>query len=198
MMVMAKRKAKKKVPRRANATNALARLRKVLAKQTKAVLLDLVMDRARDDRKHLQALEAQFHIEPPPEELYESTRRAIADATDFDDREMNYNFDYDGQAYQTVQKNLKRLVAQGCFNEAMELSLDLMSQGSYQVEMSDEGLMTSDIEDCLQVVVKALKKSDLPAEKVRSWCEAMAKKDRVGFICDDPLKALQKHLQAVS
>ena len=186
------------MPRRANATNALARLRKLLAKQTKAVLLDLVMDRARKDRKHLQALEAQFHIEPPPEELYESTRRAIADATDFDEGQMNYNFDYDCQAYQTVQKNLKRLVAQGCFNEAMELSLDLMSQGSYQVEMSDEGMMTGDIEDCLQVVVKALKKSDLPAKKVLDWCTAMVKKDRVGFIGEDQLKALRKHLQGVS
>ena len=38
----------------------------------------------------------------------------------------------------------------------MELSLELMKQGSYQVEMSDEGLMTEDIEDCLNVVLKAL------------------------------------------
>jgi hypothetical protein len=28
-----------------------------------------------------------------------------------------------------------------------------MKQGSYQVEMSDEGLMTYDIEECLQAVV---------------------------------------------
>jgi hypothetical protein len=198
MVIMAKRKAKKKVPRRANAKNALARLRKVLAKQTKEVLLDLVMDRASEDRKHLQALEAQFHIEPPPDELCDSTRQAIADATVFDEREMNCNFDYDYQAYRTVQKNLKRLVVQRCFDEAMELSLDLMSKGSYQVEMSDEGLMTSDIDDCLQVVVKALKKSGLPAKKVLNWCTAMVKKDRVGFICEDQLKALRKQLQAVS
>ena len=44
----------------------------------------------------------------------------------------------------------------------MELSLELMKQGSCQVEMSDEGLMTYDIEECLQVVVAALKKCDLP------------------------------------
>ena len=47
----------------------------------------------------------------------------------------------------------------------MELSLELMKQGSYQVEMSDEGLMTDDIEECLRVVVQALKKCDLPPER---------------------------------
>jgi uncharacterized Zn finger protein len=198
MMVMAKRKAKKKVPRRASVTKAADRLRKVLSKQPKAVLLDLVVDFASKDRTCLRKLEAKFHIEAPPEDLVVSTKAAITDATDFDESQMNYNFDYDYQAYSTVQKNLKRLVDLRCFDEAMELSLDLMSKGSYQVEMSDEGMMTGDIDDCLQVVVKALKKSDLPAKKVLNWCAAIVKKDRVGFICEDQLKALRKHLQAVS
>ena len=43
----------------------------------------------------------------------------------------------------------------------MELSRELMEQGSYQVEMSDEGLMAQDIEDRLTLVMKAL-------ERVRS------------------------------
>ena len=34
-----------------------------------------------------------------------------------------------------------------------------MHQGSYLVEMSDEGLMIDAIEQCLRVVIKALKKS---------------------------------------
>ena len=62
---------------------------------------------------------------------------------------------------------------------AMELSLELMKQGSYQVEMSDEGLMTHDIEECIQVVVAAIKKGDLPAEEIVAWCKAMLKSDRV-------------------
>jgi hypothetical protein len=42
-----------------------------------------------------------------------------------------------------------------------------MDQGSRQVEMSDEGLMTEDIEKCLSVVTKALQKCDLPTgEKI--------------------------------
>jgi hypothetical protein len=77
----------------------------------------------------------------------------------------------------------------------MELSLELMRQGSYQVEMSDEGLMTQDIEECLSVVVKALKKGDLPANNVIAWCAEMSKKDRVGFIYDQELKALRNHFE---
>jgi hypothetical protein len=33
-------------------------------------------------------------MEAPPEELIAATRAAIADATDFDEREINDNFDY--------------------------------------------------------------------------------------------------------
>ena len=70
-----------------------------------------------------------------------------------------------------------------------------MKQGSYQVEMSDEGLMTEDIEDCLNVVLKALEKSDLPAAEVIAWCSAMLENDRVGFIAREPLESLRKRFQ---
>ena len=78
----------------------------------------------------------------------------------------------------------------------MQLALELMKQGSYQVEMSDEGMMTEDIEDCLSVVIKALKKCDLPADEVLAWCSAMLENDRVGFIAREPLQSLRNHLQA--
>lgn len=103
----------------------------------------------------------------------------------------NYNFSYDYEAYSTVKRNFGRLIEAGHLREAMELSLELMSQGSYQVEMSDEGMMTEDIEDCLQVVIKALHKCDLPTADVTAWYAAMVKKDRVGFICDSELRAPQ-------
>jgi hypothetical protein len=88
------------------------------------------------------------------------------------------------------------LVAQGELRLAMELSLELMKQGSCQVEMSDEGLMTDDIEGCLQVVVQALKKSHLPPGEIAAWCNAMAKSDRVGFLYDRELEELRKHFAA--
>jgi hypothetical protein len=71
-----------------------------------------------------------------------------------------------------------------------------MKEGSYQVEMSDEGLMTDDIENCLSVVLQALKKCDLPAEEVIEWCCAMLDKDRVKFIAQKQLEALRYQLQA--
>ena len=90
------------------------------------------------------------------------------DATDFDEREINRNFDYDYdyEAYAEVKQNLGRLIASGRLRPAMPLALELMNRGSYQVEMSDEGMMTEDIEECLSVVITALKKSDLPAADV--------------------------------
>ncbi len=127
-----------------------------------------------------------------------ATRQAIADATDFDDRDINRNFDYDDDAYREVKRNLGRLIASGHLRSAMQISLELMKQGSHQVEMSDEGMMTEDIEDCLGVVLKILKKCDLPAEEVIAWCSAMLDNDRVGFIAREPLQSLRNHLQAAA
>ena len=77
----------------------------------------------------------------------------------------------------------------------MDLSLDLMEQGSYQVECSDEGLMCDDIEECLQIVIKALKKGHIAGEDVVTWCTAMLETDRVGFICEEPIRALEKKFE---
>ena len=128
-------------------------------------------------------------MEVPPKELVAETRQAIDDATEIDEREINYNFDYDYQAYTTVKRNFERLVKLGHLRETMKLSLELMKQGSYQVEMSDEGMMADDIEACLHVIISTLKKGKLPDGDVISWCAAMVKTDRVGFICDTELQA---------
>lgn len=62
--------------------------------------------------------------------------------------------------------------------------------------MSDEGLMTGEIEECLQVVISALRKCDLPIGEVIAWCKAMLQSDRVGFIWDDELRALRKRAES--
>ena len=127
-----------------------------------------------------------------------ATQQAIADATAFDRRDINRNFAYDYEAYGEVKRNLGRLIGSGQLPLAMRLALELMKQGSYQVEMSDEGLMTQDIEVCLEVVLKALEKCDLPANEVIAWCSAMLENDRVGFIARQPLQALRTHAQAAA
>jgi hypothetical protein len=186
---------KRRVKKVAKISDVAPRLRKALLKQTKAALVDILVELAKDDRSLLRHLGERFDLESPPPELAAATRQAIADATDFDERDINHNFAYDSAAYTEVQRNLSRLIDLGELRLAMELSLELMKQGSYQVEMSDEGLMTYDIEECLQVVVAALRKCDLPPVEIATWCEAMTKADRVGCIYDRELEELRKRFK---
>jgi hypothetical protein len=183
--------ASKKTAKATKTMDAAEGLRKALAKRSKDELIDVLVELAGDDRKIRRRLDAHFELEAPLKELMVATRQAIADATAFDQREINRNFSYDYAAYEAVKRNLSRLIARGRLQSAMELSLELMKKGSYQVEMSDEGLMSDDIEECLQVVIATLAKCDLPASKVVAWCGQMLKSDRVGFICDEELRALQ-------
>lgn len=174
----------------------MKRLRKALAKRRKDELIEVLVELARDDRSIFRRLDERFELEAPAQELVAATRQAIADATDFDERDSNRNFDYDFAAYESVKRNLSRLVGLKQLRSAMGLSLELMDRGSCQVEMSDEGLMTDDIEECLKVVIEALRKCHLPASESLAWCRSMLKKDRVGFICEEQLKSLQHELEA--
>lgn len=189
---MAKRLPKKVVQK----VDLAQRLRKALAKRTKDELIETLVELAEEDRGLLRRLAAQVELASRPEELAAATRQAIADATDFDERDINYNFSYDHAAYDEVKRNLGRLVELGQLQPAMELALKLMDEGSRQVEMSDEGLMTEEIEECLMVVVKALAKCDLPSDEKLAWCAAMTKRDRVGFICDEEIQALKNRIAA--
>jgi hypothetical protein len=177
---------------------AMAELRRALARRTKAALVDVLLELAQADRGILRQLTARFDVATAPNRLVAETRQAIADATVFDPRDIDHNFDYDDAAYREVQRNLGRLIAAGQLPLAMQLALELMKHGSYQVEMSDEGMMTADIEDGLKVVLKALEKCDLPAADILAWCTAMREHDRVGFIASKPLESLRKRFQAAA
>jgi hypothetical protein len=176
----------------------MAQLRRALSRRRKADLVDTLLELAQADRGVLRRLTARFDVAAAPDELVAATHQAIADATAFDRRDINRNFAYDYEAYGEVKRNLGRLIGSGQLHLAMRLALELMKQGSYQVEMSDEGLMTQDIEDCLDVVLKALEKCDLPATEVIAWCSAMLDTDRVGFIAREPLQALRSRAQAAA
>ncbi len=160
----------KRCPKRAaKTTDAAARLRKVLTKRTKRELIDALVEFAADDRGILRRLDSRFELQAPPQELVTTVRQAIADATYFDQRDINRNFRYDYAAYDAVKRNLDRLIGLGQLRLAMELSLELMVKGSHQIEMSDEGLMTDDVKECLRVVLNAIGKCDLPADEVAAW-----------------------------
>src|SRR6516225_1989010 len=170
----------RKAARSSKPEEPVAPLRQALGRRKKAELVDVLIEMAEADRGVLRQLMARFDVSAAPAELVAATRQAIADATAFDERDINRNFAYDDEAYGEVKRNLGRLIGSGQLQPAMRLALELMKQGSYQVEMSDEGLMTQDIEDCLDVVLKALEKCDLPATEVIAWCSAMLDDDRVG------------------
>ena len=120
-----------------------------------------------------------------------ATRDAISDATMVDMRSLNHNFDYDYAAYETVARNFTQLITLRNWEQVMELSVELMHKGSYQVECSDEGLMTDDIQECLLPVINAVRKSGLKSADIFHWTNLMLATDRVGFICQKELLALQ-------
>ncbi|HKB41431.1 MAG TPA: hypothetical protein VKD72_33705 [Gemmataceae bacterium] len=194
---MSQRKPKKAAPA-SKRPESMAQLRRALSGRKKAELVDTLLELAQADRGVLRQLTARFDVAAAPKELVAATRQAIADATAFDRRDINRNFAYDYEAYHEVKRNLGRLIDVGHLRPAMQLTLELMKQGSYQVEMSDEGLMSQDIEDCLDVVLRALAKCDLPAAEVVAWCSAMLDDDRVGFIAREPLQALRNRAQAAA
>ncbi len=173
----------------------MAELRQALTSRKKAELVDVLVELAQADRGVLRQLTARFGAASAPDELVAATRQAIADATDFDERQINRNFDYNYQAYSEVKRNLGRLIGSGQLRQAMPLALELMKRGSYQVEMSDEGLMTEDIEGCVNVVLEALRSCDMPAAEGMAWCSAMLENDRVGCIAREPLESLRAHFQ---
>ena len=154
------------------------------------------MEMAEADRAVLRRLTTRFAVAATTDDLVAATHQAIADATAFDKRDINRNFAYDYEAYAEVARNLGRLIASGQLRLTMPLALELMKRGSYQVEMSDEGLMAEDVEDCLKVVIEAVTKSDLPADEVRAWSSALLKADRMGFIVRRPLEALRRRVEA--
>ncbi len=172
----------------------VAELRRALGSRKKSELVDILMEIAERDRSLFRQLTDRFDVAPAPDQLVAATRQAIIDATAFDKRQIGRNFAYDHAAYGEVKRNMGRLINSGQLREAMSLALELMKRGSYQVEMSDEGMMTDDIEDSLKELLEALKHSDLPAAEVIAWSASMLNNDRVGAIAFIPLRSLRDHL----
>jgi hypothetical protein len=66
-----------------------AELRAALTRRKKAELVDVLVELAQADRGLLRLLTARFDVATAPDDLVAATRQAIADATDFDEREIN-------------------------------------------------------------------------------------------------------------
>ncbi len=164
-------------------------IEKELQKSTKADLVALIMAIAREHNVFTRELEDRLAVERPVDLLVADVSAAIERATDFDERDMNRNFDVDWDAYAEVQKGLILLVEQGQLEEAKGLALKLMKDGSYQVECSDEGMMSDDIEECLKPVIRAVKAAG--GNEAVLWARAMIAADRIGCLCDKELERLR-------
>ena len=111
---------KKPVPSRKQ-PEPTTELRQALTRRKKAELVDVLLELAQADRGVLRQLTARFDVVAPPDELVAATHRAISDATAFDQRDINRNFDYDDEAYREVKRNLGRLIASGQSRLDMQL-----------------------------------------------------------------------------
>lgn len=146
---------------------------------------------AHQDRLFRRKVEWRFGLISLVPDLVSSIRQAISEATTFDENDCNSDFDYDSEAYLIIKDYLVRLIEMGAIAEVMQLSLELMEKGSRQVEASDVGMMTEDIQNCLIVVLNALKSGDLPASEAIRFCEQLAHRDRIGCICEEEIQALR-------
>src|SRR5262245_53069513 len=81
---------------------SMAELRRALVRRGKSELVEVLLELAQADRGILRQLTARFDVAAGPDQLVAATRQAIADATAFDERDMNTNFDYDYEAYREV------------------------------------------------------------------------------------------------
>ena len=178
-----------KKPRKHARTDRFPLIEKALRKRTKEKLIEMIMMIAKDQAVVARELESRMDVEKPADLLVADVSSAIDRATDFDDNMINYNFDVDWQAYKDVQNGLSQLVELGHLEDAKSLALKLMKDGSYQVECSDEGLMTDDLSACLRPVIHAVKAAG--GDEATRWVNNMQIADRVGFICDKELAELR-------
>ena len=182
------KKATKK-PRKPAKSDRFPLIEKELHKRTKAELVAMILAIAKEHAVVSRELEDQLTIEKPVDLLVADVSSAIDRATDFDERMMNHNFDVDWQAYADVQKGLSQLVELSHLADAKSLAIKLMKNASYQVECSDEGLMTDEISQCLKPVIRAVKAAG--GDEAVKWAGDMQAADRLGFICDKELAELR-------
>ena len=170
-------------------------LQPYLKKLKKDELIEIILELSGDYRTIQRNLESRLNVQTPDSKLVETTKQAIADATYFDEREINRNFDFDYEAYALVAKNFDLLRQQARWADLRSLSIDLMNRASYQLEMSDEGMMLDEIEECFKPVVRAIPQSGLSREDQRDWVKSLLAADRVCIVLRSQLIGLDEKLK---
>ena len=161
-------------------------LRATLKRIKKADLVELTLRVATQAKACQWALEREVELKKPLALLVHDIEAAIDIATHVDEREMNRNPPINWPAYEAVQRGFLQLIQKRAIEEAKALALQLVQQGSYQIECSDEGLMQDEIESCLRPVISAV--AELPGGD--AWASEMLRRDRMGMICRPELTTL--------
>ncbi len=177
----------------ANEIEKLDYMTVALNKLSKKEIIGTLIDLANQNREIVQWLEHRLGTESPRDQLGKRTQEAIAKATHIPrHHRIGHDIDYDADAYEVVGQNFERLVKLGDWSILKPLSIELMSAGSAQVEVVDEGLMSYHIELCLKPVIQRLHTADLPDNEIAKWCIDLLVADRIGCHCEVELNALRK------
>ncbi|MDB5391114.1 MAG: hypothetical protein JWM11_6760 [Planctomycetaceae bacterium] len=177
-----------KKPQKLTKPDRFPLIENALRKRTKEELIGTIMMLAKGHAVVARELEAKLDVKLPVDLLIADVSSAIDRATDFDERFLNTNFEFDWQAYEQVKKGLSQLLTLGQLEAAKSLAIKLMQDGSRQAEYSEEGLMTEDICECLKPVIRAVKA--VGGIEATKWAREMQREDRGGFICDQELAKL--------
>ncbi len=161
-------------------------LRRALNRTPKAKLIETILSLAHDNPSSVWFWEKHVDIDKPMDLLVHDVKIAIMAATKIDDRRLNYNFEYDWRAYEAIHAGLLQLIKLNALEEVKQLALELIRAGSHQIECSDEGEMSVDIETCLRPVIQAV--AGTPGAAL--WATEMRTCDRVGFLCEKELHEL--------
>ncbi|MEQ1828176.1 MAG: hypothetical protein ABL921_19610 [Pirellula sp.] len=163
-------------------------IQSALRKLKKSQLIDLLMGLDTYDPTPRWSIEATIDVKKPPELIVHDLRQAIEMATQVDRSKLNHNFAFNWQAYEETERGFKALVASGNLEMAKQMAIEFMNKASYQVECSDEGMMTENIEACLKTVIQAVAVQQ--PHMRHDWATQMLQADRCGFICLRTLEAL--------
>jgi hypothetical protein len=161
-------------------------LRAALKRTRKADLVEITLRIAQGEKASQWTLEDELNLDKPIDLLVHDIDVAIGIATRIDELRLNYNFDYDWEAYETVERGLSQLIQKNRLDEIKKLALKLMDKGSYQIECTDEGQMQENIESCLRPVIAAVRDTN----DGRDWAMEMLQRDRMGFVCEAELREL--------
>lgn len=161
-----------------------------LRKLKKDELIDLLMSLYTYDPAPRWSIEAEIDVKKPPDLIAYDLRQAIGIATKVDETKLNRNFDYSWQAYEATEHGFNLLIRAGDLTTAKLIAIEFINKASYQVECSDEGLMTEEIESCLKPLFEAVTAEKW--EDRQSWAIAMTQADRCGHICRDAIESLLK------